>query len=91
MLDINTKALLCLIRLGLNNNITDNDLLRDLNWRVLSQLAIKHGVIAIAVDGLQSLYEYRRLESETFADKQLRLQMYAQTIAIEQQYQQYCN
>lgn len=91
MLDINTKALLCLIRLGLNNNITDNDLLRDLNWRVLSQLAIKHGVIAIAVDGLQSLYEYRRLEPETFADKQLRLQMYAQTIAIEQQYQQYCN
>lgn len=91
MLDKNTSTLLCLIRLGLSNNITDNDLQCDGNWSVLSQLAIKHGVTAIAVDGLQSLYEFRRLEPETFADKQLRLQMYAQTIAIEQQYKQYCN
>lgn len=88
MLDKHTTSLLYLVRLGLEGNFEDRNL-AEANWDSLYKLSVKHGVIAIVVDGLQRLYEYHPDNISIAVDKQIRLQMYAQAMAVERQYHLY--
>ena len=85
MLDKNTEVLLYLIQLGLNE-CTEEKVIQEFDWNALRELATKHGVTAIVVDGLQCLHEHGKDKSCAGVDRQIRLQMCAQTVAIERQY-----
>lgn len=88
MLDKNTEALLYLIKLGLGGKV-DKKEFYDFDWNALFKLTTKHGVTAIVVDGLQHLHENGCSVFKTDSGKQVRLQMFAQTMAIERQYYSY--
>lgn len=88
MLDKNTEALLYLIKLGLGGKV-DKKEFYDFDWNALFKLTTKHGVTAIVVDGLQHLHENGCYFLKTDSGKQIRLQMFAQTMAIERQYYSY--
>ena len=88
MLDKNTEALLYLIKLGLGGKV-DKKEFYDFDWNAIFKLTTKHGVTAIVVDGLQHLHKNGCSVLKTDSGKQIRLQMFAQTMAIERQYYSY--
>ena len=56
MIDASAHTLFQLLRLALGNNAECN-LPSDINWQRVVDLSFDQGVAALAVDGLQKLYE----------------------------------
>lgn len=90
MLDKDTEALLYLVKLGLGGDV-ETYFVQEYDWNNLKHLSSKHSITAIVVDGMQCLYKQGSSYLENVKDKQIRLQMFAQTMAIERQYQLYEN
>lgn len=88
MLDKDTEALLYFVKLGLGGDVETYSI-QEYDWNILKHLSSKHGITAIVEDGMQCLYKQGCSYQENVNDKQIRLQMFAQTMAIERQYQLY--
>lgn len=88
MLDKDTEALLYFVKLGLGGDVETYSI-QEYDWNILKHLSSEHGITAIVVDGMQCLYKQGCSYLENVKNKQIRLQMFAQTMMIERQYQLY--
>ena len=86
------SALLYLVRLGIGGNLEPCLDFSGIEWKALLDLAHRHGVAAIALDGLQKVYENggTDTDADAFAEMgDLRYEWCSRCLSMEQDYLKY--
>ena len=83
------EALIYLVRCGIQSEFESHIDLANLDWRILINLSFEQGVAAVAVDGLQKIYESNpslELEIDKPEFESLKYEWFASTFQAEDNY-----